>query len=105
MLIQATFKMTHYPKFFLNKEDTCFVGHVYNIKNSLGFKLLAFWRKYTPLFDQKCTYEKVKKIWAVPFLPLIWTKFKRTAAFSSECFLLERSEESKIANNIHNNYY
>ena len=23
----------------------CFVGHVYNLKNSLKFKLLAFWRK------------------------------------------------------------
>ena len=31
-------------KFFLNKakQNTCFVGHVYN---SLKFKLLAFWRK------------------------------------------------------------
>ena len=30
-------------------------------KNSLKFKLLAFWRKQTPFIDQKCTYEKVKK--------------------------------------------
>ena len=27
------------------RQITCFVGHVYNLKNSLEFKLLAFWRK------------------------------------------------------------
>ena len=32
------------------------------LKNSLMFKLLSFWRKYTPFIDQKCTYEKVTKI-------------------------------------------
>ena len=30
-------------------------------KNSLKFKLLSFWRKYTPFIDQKCNYEKVSK--------------------------------------------
>ena len=40
-------------------------------KNILKFKLLAFWRKLTPFIDQKCTYEKVTKIWAGPSLPLI----------------------------------
>ena len=33
----------------------------YNLKNSLKFKLLAFWRKKTPFIYQKCTYEKVTK--------------------------------------------
>ena len=37
------------------------MGHVYNLKNSLKFKLLAFCRKYTPFIDQKCTYEKWTK--------------------------------------------
>ena len=39
----------------------------YNLKTSLKFKLLAFWRKWTPFIDQKCTYEKMnrqQKIWA-----------------------------------------
>ena len=27
---------------------------------------MAFWRKYTPFIDQKCTYENVKKNWAGP---------------------------------------
>ena len=27
------------------RQNTCFVGHVHNLKNSLKFKLLAFWRK------------------------------------------------------------
>ena len=35
------------------------MGHLYNLKNSLKFKLLAFWRKKTPIIDQQCTYEKV----------------------------------------------
>ena len=30
-------------------------------KDSLRFKLLAFWRKQTPIIDQKCTHEKVTK--------------------------------------------
>ena len=34
---------------------------MHNLKNSLKFKLLAFWRKSTPFIDQKCTYEKVPK--------------------------------------------
>ena len=38
------------------------MGHIYNIENSLKFKLLAFWRKWTPFIDQKCTYEKVPKL-------------------------------------------
>ena len=37
------------------------MGHVYNLKHSLKFKLLAFSRKQTPSIDQKCTYEKVTK--------------------------------------------
>ena len=36
-------------------------GHVYTLKISLEFKLLALWRKKTPFLDQKCTYEKVPK--------------------------------------------
>ena len=40
-------------------QNTCFVGHVYNLKNSFKFKLLAFWRKLTPFIDQKRTHEKV----------------------------------------------
>ena len=40
--------------------------YIYNLKNGLRFKLLAFWRKCTPFIDQKCTYEKVPKIWAGP---------------------------------------
>ena len=42
-------------------QNASFVGHVYNLKNSLKFKLLAFWRKHTAFIDQKCTYEKVTK--------------------------------------------
>ena len=39
-------------------------------KNSLKFKILAFWRKKTPFIDQKCTYEKVtQKNWAGPSPP------------------------------------
>ena len=34
--------------------------------NNLKFKLLAFWRKWTPFIGQKCTYEKVAKNWAGP---------------------------------------
>ena len=49
------------PLFPMAYRET-FVSHVYNIKNSLKFKLLSFWRKYTPFIDQKCTYEKVTKI-------------------------------------------
>ena len=26
------------------RQNTCFVGHVYNLKKCLKFKLLAFWR-------------------------------------------------------------
>ena len=37
------------------------MGHVYNPKNNLKFKLLAFWRKQIPFIDQKCTYEKWTK--------------------------------------------
>ena len=38
----------------------------------------------TPFINQKCTYEKVPKIWAGPSVPLTWTKFKRTAVFPHE---------------------
>ena len=63
------------------------MGHVNNLKNSLNFKLLAFWRKYTPFIDQKCTYEKVtKKLGRALPLPLIWTKSKRRAIFFRETF-------------------
>ena len=57
------------------------MGHVYNLRNSLKFKRLAFWRKWTPFIDQKCTYEKVTKNLGRAPSPLIWTKSKRTAAF------------------------
>ena len=80
--------MTHYPKFFFNKG---LVGHVYNLKNSLKFKLLAFWRKLTPFIDQKCTYEKVTKIWAGP--PPIWIKSKRIATFFGKPSLRESKSE------------
>ena len=43
--------MTHYQNFKI----------INNKKNSLKFKLLAFWRKQTPFIDQKCTFEKVPK--------------------------------------------
>ena len=45
----------------IQRQNTCFVGHVYNLENSQRFKLLAFWRKWTPFIDQKCTYEKAPK--------------------------------------------
>ena len=35
--------------------------YTYNLKKSLEFKSLAFWRKQFPFIDQKCTYEKVPK--------------------------------------------
>ena len=56
--------MTYYPKFFLNKGRILALWVMYTTKrkNSLKFKLLSFWRKYTPFIDQKCTYEKVTKI-------------------------------------------
>ena len=50
--------------------------YIYNLKNSLEFKFLVFWRKWTPFIDQKYNPEKVPKNWARPSLPLIWTKFK-----------------------------
>ena len=65
---------------------TCFVGHVYNLKNSLKFKSLAFRRKWTPFVDQKCTYEKVTKNLGRALPPLIWTKSKRTSVFPRETF-------------------
>ena len=34
------------------RQNTCFEGHVYNLKNSLKFKLLAFWKKEAPCIDQ-----------------------------------------------------
>ena len=46
--IYATFKITYYPKLFLNKGRILallVMYSVYNLKNSLKFKLLAFWRK------------------------------------------------------------
>ena len=66
---------------------TCFVGHVYNLKNSLKFKLLAFWRKQTPFVEQKCTYENVTKNLGRALPPLIWTKSKRAATFFVKPFL------------------
>ena len=62
--------------------------NVHNLKkNSLNFKLLAFWRKYTPFIDQKCTYEKVtKKLGRALPLPLIWTTSKSRAFFFRETF-------------------
>ena len=54
--------MTHYPKFFLNKGRILALWVLLTtIKDSLKFKLLAFWRKWTPFIDQKCTFEKVPK--------------------------------------------
>ena len=68
-----------------SRQNTCFVGHVYNLKNSLMFKLLAFWRKYTPFIDQKALMKRRQKICAGP-PPLVWTKSKRTAAFFRDPF-------------------
>ena len=53
-------------------------------KNSLKFKLLAFWSKV----DKTCTYEKVPKNLGRTLLhpPLLWTKSKRRAASSQETF-------------------
>ena len=42
------------------------MGHVYNLKNSLMFKLLAFWRNYTPFIDQKALMKRQQKICAGP---------------------------------------
>ena len=49
------------------------------------FKLLAFWRKYTPFIDQKALMKRRQKICAGP-PPLVWTKSKRTAAFFRDPF-------------------
>ena len=70
-------------KFLKLRQNTCFVGHVYIIKNSFKFKLLAFWRKKTPFIGQKYTYENVTKNLGKPPPPLIWTKSKRRAFFFS----------------------
>ena len=59
---------------------------VYNLKNSLKFKLLALGRKQTPFIDQKCTYKSGQKFGQGPPPPLIWTKLKRTATFFREAF-------------------
>ena len=67
-------------------QNASFVGHVYNLKNSLKFKLLAFWRKQTPFIAQKCTSKKVPKNLGSALLPLIWTKSKRSAVFPQDTF-------------------
>ena len=36
---------TFFERLLKLRQKTCFVGHVYNLKNNLKFKLLAFWRK------------------------------------------------------------
>ena len=56
---------------------------MYNLKNSSKFKLLAFWRKYTPLIDQKCTYEKVKKIGQGPSSPSLAQNSKEQILFKT----------------------
>ena len=38
-----------------------YIQYTYNLKKSLEFKSLAFWRKQFPFIAQKCTYEKVPK--------------------------------------------
>ena len=76
------------PLFQMAHRET-FVSHVYNIKNSLKFKLLAFWRKWTPFIDQKCTYEKVKKKFgqgAPPPSPPIGQNPKEEQLFFRETF-------------------
>ena len=60
----------------------------YNLKNSLKFKLLAFWRKKTPFIGQNCTYEKVSKIWAgqSPQPPHL-DKIQKNSSFFRDVFL------------------
>ena len=58
------------------------MGHVYNLKNSLKFKLLAFRRKKNPFIDQKCTYEKVTTILAGPSPPHL-DNIQNNSSFSS----------------------
>ena len=72
------------------------MGHAYNIKNSLEFKLLAFWRKYTPFIDQKCTYKKVTKQFVhVPPPPDLDKIQKNSSFFRDIVPKFERIDEFK----------
>ena len=50
-------------------------------KNSLKFKLLSFWRKYTPFIDQKCTYETVAKNLGRALPPPDLEKIQKNSSF------------------------
>ena len=59
--------------------------YIYNLKNSLKFRLLAFWRKLTPFIDQKCFYEKVQNFLAKALHPSPphLDKIQKNSSFSS----------------------
>ena len=79
---------------------------MYTTKKRFKVQIIGIFEEIDSYYWPKMhLWKGAKKFEQGPPPPLIWTKFKRTAAFFSECFLLERSEEIKIANNIHNNYY
>ena len=62
------------------------MGHVYNLKNSLKFKLLAFWREWTPFIDQKCTYEKGTKNLGSALPPPHLDKIQKNSSIFREIF-------------------
>jgi hypothetical protein len=51
---------------------------------------LAFWRKCTPLIDQKCTYEKVKKFGQGPSSPSFGQNPKEQVIFFVKPSLIDQ---------------
>ena len=61
------------------RPNTCFAGHVYNLKKSSNY--WHFGGNRLHLLTKNALMKRCQKNWAGPSPPLIWTKSKRTAAF------------------------
>ena len=79
--------MTNIQKILYTKAEYLLCGSCMQPKNSLKFKLLAFWRKKAPFIDQKCTYEEVTQNmgWALPLPPPL-NKIQKNSSFFRETF-------------------
>ena len=66
--------------------------YIYNLRNSLKLKLLAFWRKQTPFIDQNCTYEKQTKNLGRALPPPHLDKIQINSYFFRETFSQRVSE-------------
>ena len=65
---------------------------MYNLKNSLKFKLFAFWRNQTLFIDQKCTDENVPKNLARVLLPPHLDKIQNNSSFFGKPSLMKESD-------------